>query len=403
MVVTVTGQILALAGLVLLAALLQRTTRLELTLACVATGFLAGLAIPYVGFDTGIRAYNLQDIVFFIILPVLVFEAAWHIRPALLRRWLPPVLLLATAGVLVSCFVCAAIVYFGIAHPQGFPWSAALLTGAILAATDPIAVINQLRAQKAAPALTTIFEGESLFNDASAVVLFALFLSLALDGGSTTLAGQLAQFAIVFFGGIVFGILAGALLAGIARFLARPATTPIVLLFAAFGSFYVAEHLLHVSGIMAVMFAALVMRWRLAQGEGTLDARVSHLWEWLAELFTAILFVVMGLTITVGMFTSQWLAMLIAIGAALVARACAVGLCGLAVYPLKSRLPMGWQVLLVWGGLRGAIAVALVLALPVQLEYWYTVQSMVFGVVLFSLLVQGTTNAGLVRRYGAGQ
>jgi CPA1 family monovalent cation:H+ antiporter len=102
----------------------------------------------------------------------------------LLRRWLIPVLVLATLGVLISCFVTAALVYVGVGHPEGFPWTAALLTGAILAATDPIAVISQLRALNAPEDLTALFEGESLFNDASAIVLFTIILSFAtMEGG----------------------------------------------------------------------------------------------------------------------------------------------------------------------------------------------------------------------------
>ncbi len=136
MVVTVAGQVLALAGVAIVALLVTRLTRLELTLSCVLCGFLAGQGIAWLGFDTGIRAHNLEEIVFYVIVPVLIFEASWHIKPALLRRWLPPVLLLATLGVGISCVVTAVLVYYGVGHPQGFPWAAALIAGTILAATD---------------------------------------------------------------------------------------------------------------------------------------------------------------------------------------------------------------------------------------------------------------------------
>ena len=145
MVAIVAGNILSLALIALAALLLCRVTRLELTLACVLCGFLAGQATGVLGFDTGIRASNLEQIVFYIILPVLIFESAWQMKPALLRRWLPPVLVLATFGIVVSCVVTAALVYVGVGHSAGFPWIAALLTGAILAATDPISVITQLK------------------------------------------------------------------------------------------------------------------------------------------------------------------------------------------------------------------------------------------------------------------
>jgi CPA1 family monovalent cation:H+ antiporter len=107
----------------------------------------------------------------------------------------------------------------------------------------------------------------------------------------------------------------------------------------------------------------------------------------------------MGLVITMDMFVERWLAMLIAIIASLLARALAVGSCALITKPLTNNISMGWQILLTWGGLRGAIAIALVLSLPVELPYWWTIQSMVFGVVLFSLLVQGTTNSYLIRKF----
>ena len=403
MVVTLSGQVLFIGGLAILGLLLNRALKLELTLACLLCGFLAGLGIGYVDFDTGIRAHSLQELVFFVILPVLIFEAAWHIEPRLLKHWLPAVLILATLGVLISCFVAAGLVYFGIGHPAGFPWMAALLTGAILAATDPIAVISQLRSQNAPEDLTTLFEGESLFNDATAVVLFTLFLTMATQSAGIQETGFMAFFAMVFFGGLLVGLLCGLVSAAITQLLANSAATVLVLVFTAFGSFYIAEHLFHVSGIMAVMASALVARWRLSEVEDTLAQGVGITWDWLGLLFSSILFVIMGLVITVDMFREQWLAMLIAIGAALLARASAVGVCGLLTTPLRHNISLGWQLLLFWGGLRGAIAVALVLSLPLELPYWYTIQSMVFGVVLFSLLVQGTTNKVLIQKFGGSR
>lgn len=399
MIILLVEQILALVSITLIAAIVRRFTKLDLSLACVLCGFIVGQLVGVVGFDTGIRASNLQDLVFFVILPILIFEAAWHLDAQLLRRWLWPVLLMSTLGVLISCLVTAGLVYFGIAHPTGFPWVAALLTGAILAATDPASVISQLRNAKAPEDLSTLFEGESLFNDATAVVLFTLILGMALmTDGEGDISGFM-QFTVVFVGGACLGLVCGLVASILLLLLGRTELTTIVLLFTAFGSFFVAEHLLHVSGIMAVMVAALVVRGFLKDVENSVASGLAHTWEWSGELMNSVLFVIMGIVITLGMFKTHWLAMLIAIGAALIARAIAISVCSAITGVTGKRIPRPWQFILVWGGLRGVIALALALSLPIELEYWYTVQSMVFGVVLFSLLVQGTTNTALIRRY----
>jgi CPA1 family monovalent cation:H+ antiporter len=399
MVVTTIGQILALGGLIVVALLLHRITRIEFTLSCLAVGLAAGLSLEWVAFDTGIRAHNLQDLVFFVLLPVLIFEAAWHLKPALLRRWLMPILILSIAGVLISALVTAALVYWGIGHAQGFPWMAALLTGAILAATDPVAVMAQLRSLNAPEDLSTLFEGESLFNDAAAVVLFTIVVGLA-TGADAGESSYLGFFGMVFAGGVVFGLLMGLVTGIVVLFTGDPPASRLILVVSALGSFYLAEHVLHVSGIMAVIAAAMVTRISLREVEDTVADGVDSTWEWLGLLCNSLLFVIMGLTIVPSMFEEQWLAMLIAIAAVLVARIAAVGLsCGLSGL-LGRPISFAWQLLLVWGGLRGAIAIALVLSLPTSLPYWWTIQSMVFGVVLFSLLVQGGTNSMLVRKFG---
>ena len=302
MVTEIVGQILILGGLTIAGLLLNRFLRLELTLACLLVGFSAGLCLPFFDFDTGIRAFNLQEIVFFVILPVLIFESAWHLNPALLKAWVVPVLLLATVGVLIGAFVTAGLVFFGIGHPQGFPWIAALLTGAILSATDPIAVMSQLRASNAPEDLAALFEGESLFNDASGVVLFTIVVAIATQMGDSNESSYLGFFAMVFAGGIVFGLVSGLLAAGIALLIGSSVASRFILVFSAFASFYVAEHVLHVSGIMAVMMTALTTKILLKDVENTVGQGIADTWEWLGLFLNSLLFVLMGLVITLEMF-----------------------------------------------------------------------------------------------------
>ena len=397
MISTIMGQVLAISGLAVVGLLMQRLLRIELTLTCLLVGFLAGLDLEFTDFDTGIRASNLHDLVFFVILPVLIFEAAWELNPGLLKKWLLPILLMATLGVLLCTFITAGLIYLGIGHVEGFPWVAAFLTGTILAATDPVAVIAQLRSAKVSADLTTIFEGESLFNDATAVVLFSIVIGLATNSVE---AGDsyLAFFSLVAVGGLVFGAIAGLVVSAVVLLVGSSIASRFILVFSAFASFFVAEHVLHISGILAVMMTAIVSRFTLREVETTVAEGTAGTWEWLGIYFNCILFAIMGLVVTLAMFRDQWVAMLVAIAAAIIARVVAVGVSCLCARPLSTPISLAWQGLLVWGGLRGAIAIALVLSLPTSLPYWWTIQSMVFGVVLFSLLVQGTTNPYLIAR-----
>lgn len=388
MIITLIGQILSLTALTLFGITLNKFLKIEITLACVLTGLLAGFGITYIDFDTGLRASNLKDIVFFIILPVLIFEAAWQLNINILKKWLAPILLLAIAGVATSGLIMGGLIYFGISHTS-FPWIAALLTGAILSATDPVAVNAQLKALKVSEDLTTLFEGESLFNDATAVVMFTIIISYALSP-LNQVTNTTSFFSMVFFGGLLIGVVIGILSSAFILVIRNPTVTQLTLVFTAFSSFYFAEHVLHVSGVLSVMMTAISLRLLLNKAESTIIEGVHTTWDWLGLYFNSLLFVMMGLTITVAMFRSMWLAMIIAIISALIARYVAVTLCCTLSKPLRP-VPISWQILLTWGGLRGAIAIALVLSLPVELPYWWTIQSMVFGVVTFSTLVQSTT------------
>lgn len=392
----VTGRALFLALMALAGLTISRLLRLDLTLGALISGVLFGFIVTTADLDTGIRAHNFKALVFYVVLPVLIFQAAWHIRPEVLRRVMLPALILAAPGVLISCFVTAGLVYIGIDHPAGFPWIAAILTGAILAATDPVSVVAKLNQLHAPEELEVLIEAESLLNDAAAVVLFGIVMAFATGMVSGAGSGVAVDFGVVFFGGLMVGVLTGLLVAAFAKWMASSAVVSIVTVISAFGSFYLAEHILHVSGILSVVTSALTIRLRLNDPDHLEGA--TNTWEWLGLLFNALLFALLGLVITYDMFLYQWLAMLIAILAMLVSRLIAVGVSAFGSRVLGQPLSWAWQAVLVWGGLRGAIAIALVLSIPVELPYWWTIQSMVFGAVIFSILIQGPTVGMLAKR-----
>ncbi|WP_444894501.1 cation:proton antiporter [Microbulbifer sp. TRSA001] len=408
-VVTVVGQGLYLAVAAVIGLGIARILRIDNTLGCLVAGVLAALLLPIIDYDTGLRATSIRELVFFVILPVLIFESAWQLEPKILKRWIGPVLLFSTVGLVICAVLIATITYYGIGHPEGFPWVAAMLTGAILAATDPVSVVNKLRQEKAGEDLLTLVDGESLFNDAAAVVFYSLVLglatyglvensSMAVEAPSLGVTSVTLYFCMVFFGGVAIGLICGLITTLIILFLRSSSAALMTLVIAAFGSFYLAESIFHVSGIISVMVCAIVARGCLSKQNDTYLVHAGPTWEWMGLFFTGIIFVIMGLVITFEMFSHQWLAMIIATAAALGARALSVFLVSPLTRFVGPPIPKSWRLLMSWGGLRGVIAVALVLSLPVELPYWWTIQSMVFGVVLFSLLVQGTTSGRLIHK-----
>ena len=402
--------ILMLSGLLLLAIMVKPLApRLHIPFSAllVIIGFAASEVLVLSGIDTGIRADNFHDLIFFVFLPVLVFESAYNINVRLLLKNLLPILFLAIPIMLLSTFIAAALIYAGMGHPQGFPWIAALLTGALLSATDPVAVVALLRQMGVSERLALLMEGESLFNDATAIVVFAVFLAIA-SGTTGPMSVQDASlyFLEVFFGGLLVGVVTGLLFSLLLRLSRENVVRALLTVISAYSSFVAAEAVFHVSGVMAVLVTGLVLGY---QGQAANDASpgkfVAELWEFNAFVANTLVFLLMGVTVTLAMFEERWLAMLIGIAAVLLARALGIFTC----VPLLNRLApieainRPYQVVMFWGGLRGAVTLALALSLPTTLEYWWTIQSIAFGVVLFTLFVQATSTSPLLRHYHLGR
>ncbi len=390
-----------LFALALVADRLGRVFRVPHTLPLVLVGFLLSRVLDAgFGMDMGLGEVSFHDLVFFVFLPVLVFDAAFHIRLRTLGQNLPAILFLALVGVGITGLVSAALIYLGIGHPEAFPWEAALITGALLAATDPVAVIDQLKAMGAPARLTILLEGESLFNDASAIVVFGIVLGYATRTADPGPAAALVGFAAVFFGGAATGVAVGLVGAAALRLFAGGVSHALIVLTAAYGSFLLAEGALGVSGVMAALLAGLVLA-RTVQREDApiVGTEISFLLGVLAFAANGSVFLLVGMTLSPAMFTERWQAMLIAVGAVLVARALVVLAALPALNPLlSSPVPGPYRQVLAWGGLRGAVTLALALSLPTSLEYAWVVQAMAYGVVLFTLFVQAPLMPGLIRR-----
>lgn len=402
-------------GLSLIAQPVAKWLSMPLASILVLLGYITSELVVYAGIDTGIRADNFQSIIFYVFIPVLVFESAYNIDKQQLKDNLLVVLFLAVIAMLFTCLIAAVLLFYGIAHETGFPWLAALITGAIIAATDPVAVVDKLRGMKAPKRISVLLEGESLFNDASAIVLFGLFLSMATATDSVASINAIhsvldvtVSFLVIFIGGALTGLLVGLLFGFLQKRVKQPVLTGVMSLIVAYGSYILAEYFM-VSGIMSTLLAALSFSMlseskdKLPDGEKN-DSQVAiagnrYLWSMLSHVANVSVFLIVGVVITLEMFEQRWLAMLIAIVSLLVARAISVyGVLLFFAFFKKLKVPFLSQTVLVWGGLRGAVTLALALSLPTSLDYWWTIQSIAFGVVMFSLFVQAPTMSMLARK-----
>ena len=388
--------------LVVLASLVSEKFRLSETLVLLVLGaVVGGIITSGLNLDTGIRSESFHDLVFFVFLPVLVFDASLKLPQQAVLKDGVLIGFLALAGVGITAVVAGYLIFIGVGHPSGFPFIAALLTGTLLAATDPVSVVSQLKSLGAPERLRVLLEGESLFNDATAIALFSVLMVVALDSqASVSGLDILGSLSVNFLGGAAIGIGVG-LLGGVAfRHIDDQVIRAIAGLAVAYGSFIFAEEVIHVSGILAVTAAGMTVA-RIAGSQGDSFGAV---WQSLTRLADGTIFLLMGLVVGWYMFEQRWLAMLIAIGAVTVTRLF-VTVGGISFFNLflARKLPLNYQTALVWGGLRGAVSLALALSIPVDLPYWFTIQCMAFGVVLFTMLVQAPTLPPLLSRLGLVQ
>lgn len=355
---------------------------------------LAGILLAALPVATDIHLT--KSLIFTTLLPPLVFEAALYIRWAELRRDLPVIVLLATVGVMLSAGVTAV----GMVSLAGWTWPGALLFGVLIAATDPVSVIAVFREAGVRGRLRLLVESESLFNDCTAAVAFTIALALA-TGAPVTATGAAWDVArMVVGGGVCGGLVAGAalLLAG------RTEDHLVIITFttvAAYGSFLLAEHF-HVSGVLASVTAGLLIGNLGLSGAITDTAHdaLEAFWEYAAFVANSFVFILIGFRVVDGALGSVAVAAPIAIGLVLAGRALAIYVgCGV-LRRTQLKVSAAHQHVLFWGGLRGALALALALGLPSDLPETPAIIATTLGVVVFSIIVQGLTVTPLLRRLG---
>ena len=345
-------------------------------------------------------------VTFYLLLPILLFESAMKLNFHQFKIQFKTITFLATFGFMLSVFVVGA----GISLFLGLPLSLALLFGALISATDPISVIALFKQLGAPSRLRLIAEGESMFNDASAVIVFRIMLGLVLGTGhfmAESFVLNVGSFLYMFIASLAFGALLGyvvsSFIARVKNDIAVETTLTVVL---ALSSFLIAEHFLSLSGVISTVAAGLVLG---NLGKTRFSSNVVHFidsfWEYLAFISISLVFFYTAYNLDVAVLLRNISLVVVAYLVVIMARAVSVYVSfwlsnNLPLFKNEPNVPLSWQHVVNWGGLRGVIPLILVYELPESLPFREELRLMTFGVFLLSLVVNGLSVDWLVRKLG---
>lgn len=370
--------------------------RIPYTVALVLAGLVLSL-LPHVP-----RVELTPNLILTVFLPVLLFHGAYNLDLADVRRQLTPIAFLAIPGVMATAgLVGAALHVLG-----GLSWVDGILFGTIVAATDPVAVLSIFGEVGAPTRLNTIVTGESLFNDGTALVFFTTTLGIATTR-TIHLGLTFEHFAIAVAGALALGAAIGVTGAAILRFIDDALLETTITFIMAYGGYLLADRL-GSSGPIETVTAGLLLG---ARGPAVMSpstrVKARATWSFLDFLANSLLFLLVGLAMRpIAMITAShygmgvWRPLLVAILAIIVARIIVVWLVNLLLKRLHRGLPRSWEGIIVWAGLRGGVSLAAALSLPKRLPQHDLLLTLTFAIVLYTLLGQGLTMRGALRRLG---
>ena len=343
------------------------------------------------------------EIVFYVFLPTLIFESAYHLNFRHFRGVAGEVIFLATFGLLVSMAVIATGLHYSI----GLPWGVSFLFGTLISATDPIAVLAIFKELRAPQKLTTIVDGESLVNDGTSLVIFQFLKTLVIGGAialnAQTLLTESGHFIVSLTEGVGLGIVLGWIFAyAIAHSNSKGVQLTLSLILAHV-TFILAEGVFGVSGILATMAAGIVMG---NMGRRRLDIKTrevfTEIWEFMGFLANSLIFLLLGIKLGQVDFEAYWASMLIAAGIGIfIARPVSVFLSFIITNLFRDKdhkISFPYQCITAWGGIRGALAATAVLLIPEDFTYAEQLQAMTAGVIFGTFLINATTIAKVLKK-----
>lgn len=344
-----------------------------------------------------------KDLLFAVFLPGLIFEAAFHLDFTRVRENAKTILALAVPGVAAAIGLTALFttsIVRALDVDPTFTFSYGLVFGAVIAATDPIAVVGLFRSLNVPARLSLLIEGESLLNDGTAIVFFSLILAFV-TGENPTAGALVAGFFKTTIGGALIGVVVGGAASQVTKRIDQPTIEITLTVIAAYGSFVAAEHY-GVSGVIATVAAGLVCgNYGRRYGMSPMTRMsVESFWDYVAFALNSVVFLLIGLDVAIGSLASYWSEILVAAAAVIAARIGVVYAVTTLLRKTSERVPVAWTNVLAWGGIRGALSIVLALSLPRDLPHRDQLVTMTVGVVLASILMQGLTMTPLLRRLG---
>ena len=389
--------ILILFVIASIVAVVTRRLKLPYTIALVAVGLILGslhlLNPPHLT----------QELLYAVFLPPLIFEAAIHLKASDMQKDIFPITILVIPGVILSTLLTAAVMipvstHFTQIHV--ITWPLGILFGAAVAATDPVAVVAIFKQLGVPRRLRILVESESLLNDGTSIVVFILALHYLQYDLGTPQAALIDFFKIVGFG-LIVGTVVGLLSAALMRHMDDSMVTITITTVAAYGSFLIAEKF-GVSGVMSTVAAGLIVGNKGFSQTFFPSIRISteDFWEYVAFAMNSLIFLLIGFAVNLELLWELWPIVLIAYLSVLVARFFVVHLSWMLFYPTRLKFPYRWNIVLFWGGLKGALSMVLALSIPDTIGLKDVIVTLVFGVVLLSIFIQGLSMTPLMRMLG---
>jgi CPA1 family monovalent cation:H+ antiporter len=406
----VLNSVLSVISLLLIATFVSfflRKSKFPYTVALVLVGLSVGYLAERLPVLSFLQDFRLSpELVFYVFLPTLIFESAFHTNIRHFTQNIKTIVSLSTVGMLMSTLLIGS----GMHYFLQFPWAISLLFGALISATDPISVIAQFKQIGAPRRLMTILEGESLFNDGMALVLFGILLEVIgtqdLHFGRAELLGSFGNFGFVVIGGLLVGTAFGFLFSKALDYIKDSKEIEIsITLILAHSTFIIAEYFLGVSGILSTVAAGIVIgNYGAYKISPSVKDIMTHFWDYSAYIANSLLFLLVGMIVysTKDVVAPLFIPMLFVILLVILSRMVMV----YSLMPLtnllfkRERIPVKWMHVIQWSGLRGALAIALILTLPEGFLYYDEMLIFTVGVIFFTIIVNGLTVSPLLSVLG---